>query len=360
MTTEKSVTDATQAPPGLRPMRLSLSESQSESSPEVQEAAGLELRNIRLYPGTDGEPLISILGSTWNIDKERVVIGNGADELLLLIALTCRRIGRHRAAVASRTFAGHESSLRAADLDVQTISTDETGVSFDEMIHAVTKADVLYLCNPHNPTGTILSTRQMAELIDLCCDRDCLLVIDEAYGDFADRDQYNSAMRTVGDDRPIVVIRSLSKSHGLAGLRIGFTYGPKDFITELKEIAKVLPFRVNRIALAAATAALAQPELLQSNILRVRRTRTELRTHLREMGLRVPNSQTNFLFVHIGRSSSRFVEQLKQDHGIEVRDATPMGFPGWARIGVCAPDQVLRLTAAFSRVLSQIETPQSW
>ncbi|MDI6104305.1 histidinol-phosphate transaminase [Actinoplanes sp. NEAU-A12] len=351
---ESLLLPATAAPFQLDPQgveRLALSESAFGPSPRAISAAMAEVRNAHLYPNADSEPVRLAVASLYGLDPGQVVVGNGADELLLLIALAC---GGHRvrATVCASTFAGHAASLAVAGCEVTQLPIDDTGLALTDLLTAAETADVLYVCNPHNPTGTVLGADQIATLAAHSRRYGCALVLDEAYAEFADARVFGSGTGMVADDNtaPVVVIRSLSKAYGLAGLRCGFALGPPALMNRVARIAATLPYRVNRVSLAAAGAALADRDHLEWALEQTTHSREWLRRELSDQGFRVPPTQTNFLFAHLGDDGPQIVERLLTEHSILVRDLTGMGFPGWARIGVCRPEFVPRLAGALTAV----------
>lgn len=338
-------------------VRLALSESPFGASPRALAAAAAELNHAHLYPNADCEPVRQSIATLYNLTTEHVVVGNGADELLLLIALACGG-PRVRAAVCANTFAGHVASLAVAGCEVTQVPIDEAGPRLTDLLAAVETADVLYVCNPHNPTGTVLGADQLALLVQHCRRFGCALVLDEAYAEFADPQVFGSALGhvTAEDTAPVVVIRSLSKAYGLAGLRCGYALGPIPLMHRVGRIAATLPYRVNRVSLAAATAALADQNHLEQVVGETVRARTDLLKRLSTVGFRVPPTQTNFLFAQVEPGAAQFVASLMSGHNILIRELTGMGFPGWVRIGVCRPDFVPTLAEALATVRDQVES----
>lgn len=328
--------------------RLALSESPFGASAHARRAATHELASAHLYPNADSEPVRSALADLCGVAPENVVVGNGADELLLLIALAVGGAGV-RAAVCARTFAGHPASLAVAGCEVEQLAIDERGPRLEALLEAASRNDVLYVCNPHNPTGTVLDATEVGTLVAHCREVGCALVLDEAYAEFADPVLFGSGLTHVAREsaRPVVVVRSLSKAYGLAGLRCGYAVGPASFMQLLARVAATLPYRVNRVVLAAATAAVADQEHLRSVVARTVQVREELGRSLREQGVHVPATQTNFLFVELGADCPSIVSTLLARDALLVRDLGGMGFAGWARVGVCRPELVPTLVEAI-------------
>ena len=338
-------------------VRLALSESPFGPSPRALTAATTELRDAHLYPNADGEPVRQSIATLYGLTTDHVVVGNGADEILLLVALACGG-PRVRAAVCANTFAGHAASLAVAGCEVTQIPIDEAGPRLTDLLAAVETADVLYVCNPHNPTGTVLSADRLMLLVQHSRRFGCALVLDEAYAEFADPQAFGSGSDhvTAEDTAPVVVIRSLSKAYGLAGLRCGYGLGPIPLMHRVARIAATLPYRVNRVSLAAASAALADRDHLEHVVRETARARTDLLKRLSILGFVVPPTQTNFLFADLGPNAAGIVAGLMSEHSILIRELTAMGFPGWARIGVCRPEFVPALVDALASVRDQVDS----
>lgn len=336
--------------------RLALSESAFPPSPAAVAAAGDELSRLRLYPNSDGEPLRSAIAEFHGVDSDAVVVGNGADELLLLVALATGAPGA-TGVVTARTFAGHAAALELAGCDVYEAATDQSGHDAADLLDAVGHAQTSIVCNPHNPTGLEMRAGEMADLVEAADQAGGHLIVDEAYIEFADPAVCPSVLPLVLRGRPVVVIRSFSKAYGLAGLRCGYAVGPAPLMRLVAQIAATLPFSTNRVALSAARAALGDQNYLAQVVAATRRSRSTMRQLLAEHGIRTTDSQTNFILAKLGAGASAVVARLASEHSTWIRDAGPMGYPGWVRIGVCHLDEAPRIVARIVELCNERRPP---
>jgi histidinol-phosphate aminotransferase len=331
--------------------RLALSESPHGASPLALAAARAEVESAHRYPHSDGEPLRSLLAAHYRSAAEQVIVGNGADEMILLAALATAGSGRP-AVTTERTFAGYTASLESAGHPVRQIPLlPDGGTDVAAMRRALAGAGCVMVCNPHNPTGTSLNPAEVTALVDAARAAGAVLVLDEAYAEFADPARFGSGLDHLDGGR-VVVLRTFSKAYGLAGLRAGYAVGDSEVIAAMTTIRTALPYNINRVALAAACAALGDTGHLQTVVTDCAIARRALAAELAEMGVRTLPSQTNFLLAHLGEDAGTVVDRLAADHRVHIRHMAGLGFPYWARISVPAARDVPHLAAALRSVLA--------
>jgi len=180
---------------------------------------------------------------------------------------------------------------------------------------------VLLVCNPNNPTGEVLGTAQLAALLDALPPH-VLVLVDEAYREFADPDTIADAMALAAVDDRVAVVRTFSKSHGLIGLRVGHLVGAERVVGPLRRTAPF--FRVPTIAQAAALTALDAGDRMRQQCRELAAERNRVRAGLIELGLDVPPSGGNFLWVRLGSRNQEFVAHLAE-HGVAVREIAGAG-----------------------------------
>ncbi|WP_340375713.1 histidinol-phosphate transaminase [Streptomyces sp. SS7] len=329
--------------------RLALSENPHGASPHALEAARREVERAHWYPHSDGEPLRSLLAAHYGLDAEQVIVGNGADEMLLLAALAA---APSPAVITARTFAGYAASLEAAGRPFREIPLlPGGGIDTDAVCRAAEGAGCVMVCNPHNPTGTALSAGQVTGLVAAVRAAGAVLVLDEAYAEFAGPDRFGTGLAHLDAGR-VVVVRTFSKAYGLAGLRVGYALGDGEAVDAMTALRTALPYNTNRIALAAAAAALADEDHLRMVVADCRAARQALTGELVAMGVQAVPSQTNFVLARFGDHAAQVVARLADDHRVHIRHTAGLGFPDFARISVPAARDVPRLAAALRSVLS--------
>jgi histidinol-phosphate aminotransferase len=210
-------------------------------------------------------------------------------------------------------------------------------------------ARLVWLCDPNNPTGLLISRDAWSWFLDEI-PSDCVVVADEAYMDFADPELRADRERDVAEGRPVIVIRSFSKIFGLAGLRLGYAVADPAVAHFLDVVQE--PFNVNRIALAAGTAAVAAPGFVARRRAEVAAARETLAGALDGSGIRVHPSQANFVLVELGVDDRPVCDELVP-RGLLIRGGHEFGLPGFARLTVAPAGVMLRageeLVAAVGR-----------
>lgn len=306
----------------------------------------LEGFDVRPYPTPGAPELTAVIAEHTGLTPSEVLVGNGSDEVLLLLALGLARRGAV-GVVPEISFTGYRYALDAAGMSVRTFRTDRmTGLDLDSALQAVDGALVCFLPNPHNPLGSICPPKSLRSFLDETAGRGCTVVIDEAYIDFVPPAKRESILAIVRDYIHVAVIRSLSKSHGLAGVRCGYVAAAPETIQRLAHVKRALPFSVNSVAQAIVPGVLADHTGLVRSATEVRHSITLLSDRLRERGLDVLDSFAAFVTVDVRPANSGKVAIELTQSGIRVRDTTDMGLPGHIRVGACDPSQVERVVDA--------------
>ncbi|MFD6925798.1 pyridoxal phosphate-dependent aminotransferase [Streptomyces sp. NPDC059944] len=329
------------------PLRLHLSESPYGPSPRALRAAHAAVDDTGTYPDPRRAAPARAIADLLGVRPEQVAVANGSDELVLLTALCLGDPGRPGVTTAG-TFPGYRICLENARRGCHEVALDGTSPGIAALADAMESAGIAYVCNPHNPSGGALNHADLDLLVERAAATGTPLVVDEAYLDFAPPGTPR-ILDHLGSGAPVLALRTFSKAHGLAGLRIGYAVGDADLVARLREVQGTMPFSVNRAAQAAAVAALADREHLEH----VRRANTAAREGFRAAlaarGRHALPSVTNFLAVPVG-DSARAERLLEDDHGILVRDAGRFGLAGHLRISVGPAGHLDRLLDALDAV----------
>jgi len=294
------------------------------------------------YPDREALALRRALAEQLGVSPDQVVVGNGASEVLLLIALAFVRPG-DRACVVGPTFGEYARVVRLMGGEVHTwcaraddqFALDLPAVA--EWIESL-KPRFLFLCNPNNPTGRYLPLDDVARLV--LSDRQRLVVVDEAYLPFVAGGRSALALGAAN----VLVVHSMTKAYALAGLRLGYAVGDAVLIEAMSRVRPV--WNVNSLAQAAGLAALRDGDHVQRTLGRVAQAKERLVHALRKLGLRPCPSETHFFLLPVG-DACRFRRALLQ-RGILVRDCTSFGMPAYVRIGTRRPEENEKLVAVIA------------
>lgn len=319
--------------------RLASNESPFEVAPAVTAAVTAAVRDLNRYPDPYAEELRSALAVRHDVAPEQVLVGNGSDELIYLLTWAFAAGGSIVCADPAYqldVLAAEVAGARVHQVPLVEWRHDLAGM-------AEVAAQLAYVVNPHNPTGTAHDLGAIRDFVDRS--RADIVVVDEAYIDFASVDSAVPLAR----DGEAMVLRTMSKYHGIAGARIGYLVGPAEVLDVLRAIRS--PFSVGTLAQAAALAALSVPDTRRGREVVVRnRGRTE--TLLRDHGLTAVPSQANFVFVP-DVDEDLFAESARAV-GVAIRPGSSVGAPGSVRITVPGDAGLPLLADAVARYAAAV------
>ena len=327
-------------------VRLSANESPLGPSPRVIAVLQREAARAHLYPDGGSSHLRAALSEALGVPADWLVAGNGADELLALIARAAYDPG-DEIVIPHPAFEpyGTEATLSAAVVIASPLKGYETDI--EDMRRRVTpRTKAVIVCTPHNPASTIVPRAALEQLCGSLGNEPPLVILDEAYRDFCDDPDTADGVDFVRRYPTVIALRTFSKIAGLAGLRVGYAIARPESIERLNRVRA--PFNVNRLGQVAAVAALEDREHLERTRAVILAERPRLRTALERRGAPSPRSQANFLLVKVGDHVAPIRQSLLEG-GILVRDGAAVGFPGHLRIAIGTRDQNDRLLAAWDR-----------
>ncbi len=310
--------------------------------PGVREAVATA--PVERYPDPEATGLRRLLASRLRVGMENLVLGNGATELIRVVAL-CYLGPGDTALVPQPAFGEYEVACKLAGAAVlKPWAREEAGFVPDVAgLVALVKQHrprVLFLGNPANPAGCYLDRAAIEALVK--ADPGCLVAVDEAFVSFVE-DAWPSLELLHHPN--LVLLRSMTKDYALAGLRLGYAVAPTEVIAVLRRVCP--PWNVNAAALSAGEAALKDEGFLTDSMKRIREAREVMATGLSGLGLAPVPSPAPFLLVRVGDAAGLRRFLLKQ--GILVRDCASFGLPGYIRIGPRPLADCQRLIEALAR-----------
>lgn len=329
---------------------LGSNENPIGSSPRVLEAMRKALPETFRYPDPRGLQLKRALAEHLAVDAERIVLGNGSHELLMLLA-QCFADAKHSIVFSQYGFAVFPIATAASGARAIRVPalprrhrTAPLGHDLEAMAKAVRRdTRIVYLANPNNPTGTWFDDAALAAFLGKV-HRDVLVVVDEAYHEYVEAKGLTTALALADKFPNLVVTRTFSKAYGLAGLRVGYLVAHPGVVGVLERLRE--SFNVNNVALAGAAAALGDKAWLAKARAFNRAEREWLRGELLEHGYRCLPSQTNFLLCVLPRDAARLENHLFE-RGVIVRPMGGYGLPHALRISVGSHVENQRLLRAL-------------
>jgi len=327
-------------PPGPVYAKLNANENPYPPSPKVLEAlrdaAG---ESLRLYPDALATALRARIAAYHGLAPQQVLVGNGSDDLLTMILRSF--VGPGDLVVAPHpTYPLYEVLVEIQDAVMRWVDFPPDFSLPEGLVQP--GARVTFVCNPNSPSGTWAEPSAIADLAGRI---EGILVVDEAYVDFAE----GNCLDLLGRFPNVIVLRSFSKSFSLCGVRLGYGLASEEIIRGLVKVKD--SYNVNRFALAAGVAALDDVATMRANVAKIRSERERLSAALRGMGLFVYPSQTNFVSVVCQDPSPKaFAAALAHD-GILVRTFGDPRLRDWLRITVGTPEQNSRVLEGIVRTL---------
>ena len=314
---------------------LASNESPFGVSPSVERAISEAIRHLHRYPDPLARRLRLALAAEHGVEPDAIVVGNGSDELIYLLVLAYATGGSVVCA---------DPAYRLDDIVPRIMGASVTKVPLRSWVHdldamARVEADVAFVCNPHNPTGTVVLAEDLRSFVDGCRAR--LVVVDEAYVDFVDNPDRTTLVPEARGK--LVVLRTFSKLFGLAGGRIGYMVGDPAIVEVLRKIRP--PFSVGTLGQAAALAALEDTAHRAWVRDQVRQTRRQMTALFEAAGHEVVPSQANFVLVLSDDTAG--LEARLERHGVSVRPGATLGVPGAVRVAVPSPKGLALLERAL-------------
>jgi len=307
------------SPPHGRAYKLSSNENPFPPVPGVARAAAATLGSANRYPDLAAADLTAAIAATLELPPARVVVGTGSVGVLgQLLQATC---GPGDEVVSAwRSFEAYPIATRVTGArPVHVPLTPDGRHDLPAMAAAVTgRTRLVLVCSPNNPTGPTVHRRELLDLLDAVGGR-CPVVLDEAYAEFVRDPDAADGRDLVARRDDVVVLRTFSKAHGLAALRVGYGLATGDLAAAMRAVA--VPFGVSAVAQAAALAALAARDEIAAQVAAVVAERGRVVDHLAAAGWRVPDAQGNFVWLGVGDATDDLVAAFEM-RGIAVR-----GFP---------------------------------
>ncbi|MWV44706.1 histidinol-phosphate transaminase [Paenibacillus sp. HJL G12] len=329
-------------------IKLASNENPYGASPKVKEAILAELENISIYPDGGAVELTADLAKTLGVNTNQIIFGCGSDEIIALLARAFFVPG-DETIMADQTFSVYKSNADiegAVSIEVPLVHGTH---DLDAMLAKVNeRTKMIWVCNPNNPTGTILSEQALTAFLDKV-PANVLVVLDEAYCEYVTDPSYPNSIPYLEKYSNVVILRTFSKIYGLASLRIGYGIGQPDVIKLINQVRE--PFNTTRVAQAAAKAALKDQEYIAS----CRRANAagilQLQGEFDRLGLEYFPAHGNFIMVDVRKPAGEIFDALLRK-GIIIR-AGHSKYPTHIRVTVGSEEQNKAFIHALDQVLEE-------
>src|SRR5215469_16147183 len=333
----------------IHAVKLASNENPLGPSPKAMEAARRALGDANWYPDGGSKRVREVLAQRFGVRPEEIFVGLGSSEIIDLASRVLLRPGLE-GITSEGSFALFSIAIRASGGKLILTLQKSFTFDLDTIAREVTpQTRIIYIANPNNPTGTAFGAAEFRAFLRKV-PGDVLVVLDEAYREYADRKDLPEAMKLFREYNNILTLRTFSKVYGLAGLRIGYGIGHPTLVAEMNKLRT--PFNVTSVGQAAALAALDDEEHVRKSVEINRLERKRLFEGLKKIGLAPVASETNFLFVPIGPRAKALCDELLHE-GVIVRPLAWMGFPEAIRISVGNPAENTKLLGALADALER-------
>lgn len=330
--------------------KLSFNENPLGPSPKAIEAMQQSLLQLNLYPSSNGEAVLNKIAEKEGVQPHNVILSNGADEMIILVAQTFLE-PEDEAIIPEICFVQYLASTHLMGAKpVFSPMKEDLGIDLEGVLQKITeKTKVIFLCNPNNPTGTVIPSDELKAFIERVPEN-VLVVIDEAYHEFAEGDGYASSVEFVKDFANVFVIRTFSKIYSMAAARIGYGIGQAELVVAVNHVRP--PFNVNSIAQAGALASLDDTEHAAESR-RINQIGKQLLCKtFEELGLSYLKSQANFVCVDTGRDGKEVFDRLAE-RGFIVRTLAGYGLTSSLRVSIGRQEEMEAFVAAFKDVFQK-------
>jgi histidinol-phosphate aminotransferase len=330
-------------------VKLASNENPLGPSPKALECIKAVLNNLHRYPDAHGFYLKEKLSQKLGVGTDSIVLGNGSDEIIQLIAQAFLFPG-DEAIMSDPAFSFYQIAVATAG--GKEVKVPLKGFSYDlpsMADHITRKTKLIFINNPLNPTGTMVTRGGLEEFLKQI-PSEVIVIMDEAYGEYVTDNSFPNSMEYLGKGKRIFMLRTFSKIYGLAGLRIGYGVGQPELIGYLNKIRE--PFNTNSLAQAAALAALDDDAHRQKSLTNNREGLHYLYAELDRLGVTSLPTQANFFLVKIGERAPQVYEALLGE-GVIVRTLAEYGLQHYLRVSVGLPLENERFIKALGKVLSE-------
>ncbi len=338
---------------GSKTYKLSSNETPLGPSPQAIDAFRQAAGTLEYYPDGASTKLRRAIANRYGLDPERIVCGNGSDDLLHLLATAYLGQGDEGIFTEHGFLVYKIAILAAGGTPVIAPEVDYTA-NVDKIVALLTpRTRMVFIANPNNPTGTYLPFEEVRRL-HAALPPEVLLVLDGAYAEYVRKNDYSAGLELVSTNENVVMTRTFSKIHGLASLRIGWAYAPARVCDALNRIRG--PFNVNGPALEAGVAAINDTGHVENAADHNEKWLTWLTDEIRKLGLKVTPSAANFVLIHFPDApgkSARDADAFLSSNGVVLRSVASYGIPAGLRMTV-GTEEANRLTVDLLRKFTSL------
>jgi len=331
--------------PGV--IKLASNENPFGPSPSALRAIAEEAKRLQVYPDQKSSLLREALAKKLGLTKENIICGNGSDDIMQILAATYLN-PEDEVIISKNTFSVYELVTRVFGGKLVLVDLKNFEQDLEGMAKAISKkTKLIFLTNPHNPTGTIFSTTAFEMFLKRVPDQ-VLVVVDEAYAEFAESRDFPDTIKYIKEGKNLIVLRTFSKFYGLAGLRVGYGIASQELIAPM--FRTKMPFNVNRLAQAGALAALDDKDFLNQTFKNNAEGKKYLYAELDKLKLSYKKTEANFIFIDLKKNADEVFLKMMSE-GVILRPLTSFGLPQAIRVSIGTKEQNEKFIARLKAIL---------
>ncbi len=328
-------------------IKLASNENPLGPSPLALKAIQGGIEKLNRYPDGSGHNLRHKIAEHLGLRPQNIVLGNGSDEIIGMLTSTFMRLG-DEAILPRPSFLMYEIMVRSSGAIPISVPLKELFIDLDGMMEQITsRTRMIFLCNPNNPTGQVISKKDFKNFIKEI-PSEIVVVVDEAYMEFVRDQNCARSIEYLDNKRPLVILRTFSKAYGLAGIRIGYGAMMEEIAGLINRVRQ--PFNANSLAQDGAIAALEDTVFLEKVIALVHDGIDFLYDSLDRMRVKYIPTQTNFFLIDVEKDADDVFESMLRQ-GVIVRSMTSYGYPRYIRINTGLHEENVRFIRALENVL---------
>ena len=329
-------------------IKLASNETSIGPSPLAVEAIKKEVENINLYPEGSSRLLREKIAHKLKIDKEMIIVGNGADNIIALVGSAFINEG-DEIITGEITFPAYETITKIMGGKAIPVKFKDYTYNLEEIVHQINeRTKLIFICNPNNPTGTIVNKEAVDKFMRQIPE-DIVIVFDEAYYDYVEDKNYPDSLSYVLEGKNIIILRTFSKIAGIAGVRIGYGIAKPELIGYLRQVAS--PFPANRLAQVAAAASLDDEEHRRKVLRSNQEGKRYLYRELKKLGFFYVPTEANFVFIDLKEDAEVIFEKLLKE-GVIIRPGKTWGCPNFIRVTIGTINENRKFIQALKEVLN--------
>jgi threonine-phosphate decarboxylase len=323
-------------------------------SDKIREALHASLEAVIHYPDAQAHAVKQGVSQYYQVAENRITMGNGAVELMYIL---CHILKPTQVLVTAPTFSEYEAAAKSSGATIHYLylsPENEFSIPIPELVEKIKGMDIIFICNPNNPTGALLTNTQIEVVLQVAQQQDTYVVVDESFIDFLPNDQTYTCRQLLLKYPKLIIFHSLTKFYAIPGLRLGFSLTNPQLATRL-HLGKD-PWNVNTLAQSAGVAALQDATYQKQSKEFLEKVKIDLYESLQTIpGLHPYKPSVNFILIHIketGMTSTELMNAMAQ-HNILVRDCS--NYPGlsseYIRVAVKSPSQNAQLLTTLKKVI---------